>query len=631
MSYNDDRMWINRSLLYFEDKIYNTGGKLSVDVTTSTSDGKSFPAPKLYLRLRNLDGKNRNFSLDYNDVIDLIMSLIKANFKNPDLSCQQGDNNSVIKVGYNIQLKISACFATDNSQIVVLELIINDSDRGKIAIPFQTFKSLFNIFVMFKEKYWNIYTDLQNDYKFTSINNILKSLETKIQILPSLINDKKEELSGAEIQEAPLEEKVSPETIESVENYEKFVSDNVDNVSLPEIDHMSNEFDNKTPQEPVTQEIKSDLFEKTFSGNIEHFENFMRSIYHEPGWPTLKFVEGIRNSIDVDNEFSFLPNLSSSDLKALTFVSKVMFGSGLQYYFDKTENRFPSSFNILKYDSGSLVKSENVELAYDLLTILVYVHRVREKLESHTADAEKNKAILYASIRTFIDPLIFSFIADKNLQVIKNCVITRYKYYKEKGFFSYEVEVEVQEIEDFLDKMGQILPKASNIKNVEMSFPYENNYTLEQITNELIPAEIKKRLTGEDIKIDSKPKKVDHKKETVKYKSNIHRFVNEVDFVNQIPENFSGEFQDYIIKLENQDYDYTKFSIEELGDDIVKGVYLWNESDNKKEAYTSFRSKHEQCIMTKEMIITKIKEMKNVGETEEIIDPAFDFSNLNFS
>jgi len=625
MSYDENREWVNRQLIFYEDKIYNTGSSLSIDIATSTSDGKSFSPPKLYLRLRSLDGRNRTFSLDYISSMDLIMSLVKANFKNPDLVCQQGENSAVTKRGYNIQLHIVAGIAPDQSQIVSISLIINESDQGKIALPYTIFMGIFNLFILFKEKQWEIFSDLQNEYNIKIQSNTIKEIRGFLKTLPGYLGNTTVNNQTVESPEEPAQE-TPTESNELLADFEKFAKET--DPRIPEVEHMEMELATGEMDKPVVQEVKSKLFEEVFQNSVKNFIGLVETIYHDPKWPTEAFISNVQQRLGIE---SFMPGISADEHKSLVYMSKVNFWTALRGYLQH-QIVIPSSVGILRYSPSQAPGVENIELAYDILTLFAYIHRIRERRESRDADANNNLAITYTAARCFLDPLVFSFLVNSKPDVVKNCVSTRYKYYKEKGFFDLEEDVQLNEVEGFMDKLGPILSKVTDVKTGHefgyekgiLLFPFENKHTLEQITNELVDKTVKIRL-GESK--DEKPKKVDHKKKTVKYNSNIHRVLSEVDFLEQIPKSIKEAFMKYIMELE-ENYDYAAFPLEELGDDVVKALYVWNESDNKKESYTSFRTNLEQCIMKKNDIIAKVKGSKGVEDTVGGNDEEFDFSNL---
>ena len=112
--------------------------------------------------------------------------------------------------------------------------------------------------------------------------------------------------------------------------------------------------------------------------------------------------------------------------------------------------------------------------------------------------------------------------------------------------------------------------------------------------------------------IVEKPPEV--KKESV---SNILKTVK--FFNNEIPEKYRNEFFNYIENLKNNNYDFSNsiYEEEELGDNIVKALYVWNESDNKKEPLTTFRTKLEDCLLTKELIIAKYRSTIENNKSKE--------------
>jgi hypothetical protein len=634
---NDNREWINKQVLNFEDKVYQTGGYISVDISSFTSNnGVTFSTPKIQLRLRNLDGKTRSYSLGLSETMDLLLSLNNAGIRNPNLFCKQGENNEVYKRGYNISLKIFG-LQKDEINLIILKIIINDSDQGKIAIPYITFMTILKILSIYQDNYFNLSNQLEQKYFLNSMNIELKSISNNIKILPSLINDRVNVINEI-VQDTPVLD-------QTIEDFKEFVDEKINSPEIservPEINFEQTKLNQgEFKESTVKQNIRSKFFEDVLSNDIQNFENKMISIHSSPGCTILNFISSIKESMNFGETFSYLPNISDNDMKILALVSQVNFKTELQGW-TQTDQNISSSFGILRYDTGGLCKIENVELAYDLLTIMSYIHRVREKLESKDTNAQTNKAILYVATRCFIDPLIFSFIIDKPIDIIKTCVINRYKYYKEKGFFKkfddlLNDEINIQEISNFVDRIGDTIQKTITIEQLykkaynrgDYKIPYKNDMKLEQIVKEQVDFHVQKRLHPE-LNNDIGPQKIQHKKQSIRYNSNIHRVLNEVDFKKLIPESFRDLFLEQIASLKNENYNYVdkKFPIEEFGDDVVKSLYVWNES-NKNESYSTFRDKLEQCIMTKNMIITKIKGLKNIEDKVNGIDESFDFSTL---
>jgi len=135
---------------------------------------------------------------------------------------------------------------------------------------------------------------------------------------------------------------------------------------------------------------------------------------------------------------------------------------------------------------------------------------------------------------------------------------------------------------------------------------------MEQILNTLIPVEVFVK-TGNKIEdyhsdvdqniIDlfnvSAEEKSEKKREPKK--NNLFRFVKA--FENEIPEIYKSDFLEYIEKLRDN-FDYNKYNLNEFGENIVKAIYEWNES-NKSEKYTDFYDRCENSLMSKDLILSK--------------------------
>jgi len=163
----------------------------------------------------------------------------------------------------------------------------------------------------------------------------------------------------------------------------------------------------------------------------------------------------------------------------------------------------------------------------------------------------------------------------------------------------------------------------------------DNNLSLEQIINELIPMEILEK-NGVDLRegteslnnilsnltVSKEVLNIFHKQELKqetngkKKETNILKTVK--FFNNEIPEKYRTKFFEYIesIELNNYDFNNGTFESEELGENIIKALYIWNTSDKKDEPLTTFRAKLEECLLEKEMIIIasinqNVEESKN--------------------
>jgi hypothetical protein len=90
-----------------------------------------------------------------------------------------------------------------------------------------------------------------------------------------------------------------------------------------------------------------------------------------------------------------------------------------------------------------------------------------------------------------------------------------------------------------------------------------------------------------------------------------------------IPSDKYEEFIEYTSNLENEDFDWNKFELEEFDDSIFKVIYVWNENE-KNIAYSDFMTKVENCSMDKQILLAKIR----IIDTTSIPNEDWDLENL---
>jgi len=163
-----------------------------------------------------------------------------------------------------------------------------------------------------------------------------------------------------------------------------------------------------------------------------------------------------------------------------------------------------------------------------------------------------------------------------------------------------------------------------------VKLPSINKFTLEQIVNEIIPFEVAEK-TGVDVKKDEILKELKEKNnisdEIVKFmtkgktkvtaekkqkdESNLYRIVKFYD--SEVPDEIKVNFFAYIEKLGNKKYDFKNkdFDLDLFGENLVKALFTWN-PDNHSKNYKEFFSASESELMSKELIIAKIKQEDTV-------------------
>lgn len=654
--YNEDISWINQELYFFKDKTYNTNSILEATISSSTSNNQNFTPPTLLLSIKDNNNQRRTCTLSYSNICDILKGS-KEVTSNIELAYQK---NYSIDRRYNNNRNLKIQFKKSNQtneNCVVFGIFYNDSDFSMIILSLIDYLNFMELVQNFKDNFIQISLSIPQKYLMSILISNTKEISTGIKILPSQIEIPIVDSTG-EATSSP-EVSMKPSTTSSIEDLDKFIDneavqddnnddgitsefdtfsdENINDVKINEIENLEIDAETKETEKRKEVVIESPFINEVLKNNIANFEHTINNVYHCENPLTSMQLQLCDSNTLVEN---ILPGITDEDVKSACYVSKMLFKT---FFINYLENNIPipASCPVIRYEPKD-EKPENVELAYDLLMITSYIKCLRNKLESKNSDSESNKAILNIASRCFVDIFIFSFLHNKNPDSIKSCVLSRFRSNHSNGFFNdYEdltknnncSVIREQDLSEFLDIIcGKIIGKATTIKelhdelyeNENIKIGYDNKYDLEQITNEIVLLELatnfKKDISGitenEEILAlftgEQKKKKPTKKREPTK--GNLERFINEVDFIKQIPSDKKEAFLKLISEL-TDDYDFTneEFPLEEFGDDIIKALYVWNESENKSERYTDFRVKLENCL-DRDLIISKVK------ITEELTD-----------
>lgn len=658
MNQEVERIYFNQNMLFFKDKIFNSGGTLEVSICSSSTDYKTFSPLTLHFSVIGENNLRRLCTLCYSDCVDLFMSL--KNIMNDIDSIYQTAKNNLIVKKYQFDRSLKFEFVniqTMNERVVSISIVHSNSDFAKVVVPFNTFQAFYvGILKTFVSDYVNISLAFTNRNLLTEVLEQNKMIKNGIQILPtSLIEGKSDSFGNIKSFDQQLKEtiieSINTDQIEATtEDFNKFLGNDMENIKVPDLE-------NKTllEEKPKNLEVKSLFITNTLDKDLSVLES-MLTASSTTSDPLGVVIQGLSRSMNIGPDFNFLPEITKDDYKSLVYVSKLTHDLYLSLYF-KQNNSIPSSFPILKYKISDLNKIDlvNISLSYDLLLIGGFIKIFRGRMESRESDANKNGALFYLKLRTILDPLVYSFLDVAKSKIIFNTVCTNFELYNEFGFFNYYQKIltdngfnkiELNDIRDFCNELNtKVFSSNALLKNIHekhddlfksgfLKIKSDNNLSLEQIINEFVPLEILEKgglnvkedndnlnvilkelniskqvldvFRGKEIKTEEKKKETNLLK-TVKY------------FNNEVPEKYRKEFFDYIdsLKLENYDLTSEKFPLDELGENIIKTIYVWNNSEKKDEQLTTFRAKLEECILTKDLILTK---SKNPIEQKETTD-----------
>ena len=597
--------WFGQTIQTYKDKIYGTQGYLRISLTTNSDDNKQFNPPRLNINVSN--NHSKNMSLSGENALELAMALAQA------IKSFKGEKVEIVKkFKANLQLVIEL-FQHEGADLAKFTLLTNSTDFTVIIVPlFPTFMFFGRTIKDFSNNYFNI---CENIF-YKSIDSIQKEV---ILQLPNLIKGMSRQVEMPTDLELPdLSKDVVEKTEVSINELDTFIGgSDMSKVNVPEID--SGKIEEKENKVTFT-DVESKFVTNILKNDLSTLENTISglSVSHNP-------VEGFRKRLvedgGYDEKFQPLSGITEDDLKSLSYMSRFTFLIFQKNYIESGA-LIPQGFSPLSFKAKDYT-NDNIELAYDLLLFNGYFRVLRTKLESKIPNALENKSIVHLAYRCFLDPFIFSFINKIERDQLVSVILNRFRCYDTKGVFDkYKTScttfgvgvVSENEIRAFIVNLAEMILGNGGMPTVDelhrgayesgsLRLPVQNDFNLEQITNEIIPLEVsvklnKNQLTDELIeKIKFKETisdeiieffKKKHKPVKTKKKneiSNLERFIKTNErFREEVPNSVRDEFNEYIAKLGNKDFEFKNidFPYEQFGDELIKILYLWKpEQDDK--------------------------------------------------
>lgn len=505
MKLEEELFWFNQKYLVHKDNIFNSNGTIDISTSCNTQDFQNFSSPTFNIAIFN-DKSRYSVNLKYQDVLDLLLS-IKEVLKNINEIYSKDLKAEIIKTYNSKFLKILFKKSKVNQEKGVLINILNtQTDFGVIVLHYNIFNSIIDLLRSFKRDYLKLSFEISNRALMSNLFEEIKQVKNGIKSLPnSIIEMKSLNNSYTPAQEPEFKSEVQ-------EEFEKYIEENLDKADVPWIDDI--------PVKTKENEIKSVLINDICQNDISNLESLLLSLTTE-SYPVNKLRSLFSQYFS--NNFDSLPDISEVDLKSIHYYSKLIFMSSVQKY-SKNIQPIPTSVPILKYNPTN-TSSDNIDLAYDLLMITMYIRLMKTKLESKVQDSSLNKSLLYLILRNFTDVFTFSFLDNKSHDIIINSIIDRFKYFNSNGFFKKFEEilnqynlVNVSEIEmkHFLKESIIKVVGANKTQcisdlhtkdydNNKVRIPYLNELSLDEI-NKIIKNEIHfedKEETPKEVSTDS--------------------------------------------------------------------------------------------------------------------------------
>lgn len=419
MALDREHIWLNQRYLTHKDKEFTTnGGTLEISINSSTTDYNNFTTPVFNIGIFN-DKIRYNLNLKYQDVFDLLISIENLMKNIQDI---YNNGGSEIRKLYNKKnFKLEFKLSKKTGKKAVLIIVANStSDFGAVIISFDLFLSVVELLKNFKENYILLPFEISNRSTLSCVLNELKEIKEFNKTLPTSIVDLNRVNTSISI---PFDsDNNSPpwdtEIIDKQKEFDKYVKDNIDSVEIPGIEKINNQ---------VQEEYDSLLFDVILKKDISNFDSLIMSLTTHQS-PIIKFKEILSDYVS-----SSLPSIESNELKSALYYSKRFFLYNIQNC-TKNGAKIPSSIPIIKYRPNEF-SDENINLAYDLLTISMYIRLIRDKLETKIPDSSINKSLLYMAVRNYTDIFTFSFLDNIDQNIIIKCVMRRFQKYSNEGFF----------------------------------------------------------------------------------------------------------------------------------------------------------------------------------------------------
>lgn len=633
--YDENVTWYNQLLFSIQDDKYGTDGHLRVSISNNTKDFFNFS--NLFFSIAiTTNNHNKSVLLNIQNAFDLLNS-IRPIIQQKDLNKiydSNLDSNSQYQIykRYNKNSELIFEFVLNkhtNEKLVRISIRSNESDFTKILIEYNNFIVFAFRLKWFVDNYENTMLTFNSLFLQRFLLDTNEKIITAIKNLPSMVGSVKVE--NFDISNKELDLNIENETINE---FESFLENNSSKIKIPELNVL------ETKNE-IIQTFDRSIILKSHK-NISSIEKML--ISSESAKNPLQSILNTFKSINPD--IDFLPGIDEGSLKSIMYLSKLTCSMIIKNVIENASS-VPSSIRILKYKIDKEISKDNIDFAIELLAILGYLQIARKRLESKTDDPTTNKSFIYLIFRSYLDPFIFSILEKVDKETIKTSVISRFKYFEKNLFFNeynqlittYNQNIVTEKDIDgfvtsilgtigngfFIDKIHDQFYKSSNCR-----LPFNNIFTEEQITNEIIPLEIYEKTNKsienyksfdelndsvKELFLKMKKEQPNKKKTEIVNHSNLFRLISQ--YRNQVPENTRTEFLSYIEKLDSDcDLKNFPYPLETFGDDIVKILYLWKPSEDEKlkTNYKYFFEKFENEILTKELILVKsnmIQESKN--------------------
>ena len=657
----EEKIWLNQSLFNFKDYAFESNGSLELYLSSYTEDYTKFSNLSFAMRIINniSNFQSKTYRFNHSDAMDLILTFNNI-FKSINKIYDSIDEtNATIVKKYHTNKTLKFIFTVKKSErVCIIQILNNISDYTFVIVPFEILRTFANLLKNFIDNYISLNIEFANRNLLERIYLNSTQIKDGIRMLPSSINQNNEKMNNS--YEILNEDTELKQTKEILDELDSFLGENMENIIVPEL--VDEKIETKTEKEII---LNDNNIINVFD-SIENIEELLSScvISDDMIEPIFsRFIE----KLNTDESFQFLPSISESEIKSYKYLSKLLYLNQLNDYFNGKKDIPQIRFLIYKPKEKYDI---NISLAFDLFTVMIYLRLFIQKLSSREYNPVKNKTLFYILYRYVFDMLSISFIQNIETIQIKTCVMERFKNFENSKFFdnfneilkNYGInKILINEFSNLVDKFLKILldndslnsieythndiyKNGKEIDEIEVKIPFNNNLSLEQmlklinfdlylnknniaiLSEEQLKEKMIELVGNEYINDDILKIYKTKTKINVKTKDRIKEtnILKACKFYDQgIPSGKYEEFIEYTSNLENEDFDWNKFELEEFDDSIFKVIYVWNENE-KNIAYSDFMTKIENCSMDKQILLAKIR----IIDTTSIPNEDWDLENL---
>jgi hypothetical protein len=656
--YSDDVQWLSQNIFTHRDKEYGTNGFLRVSISTNTKDSHTFSAPTFVINIQN-DGINKTTSLSYQKLFEIygrLQEVVQA--AGAEYSSKDGSPDAQLHYKTGKSAFITFEFlrgSQQNEPVVRITISHGTSDSVKIILPFSPeFHSFISLIgdMVGNRKYLDWCLHLPNRFFMVEMNEVMKQIPGLIKSAVVQIDDNRAEepsksstptsfgSTDLELPTSTVDSNNVAEASETLKELDAFVGEDMKNIKL-----------NIPIEMPVSKEKSTDrdiddskMF-KWLGGDVRNFESVIMRCSEKKN-P----LRQIQNEINENYaDFECFPNATQEDMKSMIYLVGREF---VIYNAQANTSAVKRSFGINKYKGRDFATPANLDLAYDLLLISLFVRLCRERIENKTPDNYANKTFLHIATSLHLAPFIFSFI--KSGTEVASILKERFRQldiegffdsYKEKEYKMYGFEITERDIIDAGDAVTENFFSSKSYHNDSIlrhvALFNANSCLLkpdsllneEQIINQVVPLEL--HMIQNNMSLDDKKllmayateNKIDSDVLSLFVKSTPTKNIPIVKFfennINDIPEEFRIDFMKTIMEYNEKDYDLSdeEFPYNTFSDEAIKALFLWKPETGEK--YTTYKKFYKAIVASthdKNTILSMIAHEEEDVEGETFAD-----------